>query len=75
MFYMHHAAMDWIWWIWQSRDLPARLEQISGGTSVDDDSNVGTTLATTLDVGLLGPTVTIADVMDIQGELMCYEYV
>ena len=72
---MHHAEIDRIWWIWQSGDLPARLEQISGGTSIDDSSNVGTTLATTLDVGLLGPNVTIADVMDVQGGVMCYEYV
>ena len=75
LFYLHHAAIDWFWWIWQSQD-PARLEEISGGTILGDPNSAKTTLETTLDIGPLGPVITIADVMDIQGGgLMCYEYV
>lgn len=75
LFFVHHASVDWGWWLWQSQDLPARLEEISGRTSIDDPSIGNTTLATTLDVGMLAPVVTIADVMDIKGGLMCYEYI
>ena len=75
LFYLHHAAIDWFWWIWQSQD-PARLEEISGGTILGDPNSAKTTLETALDIGPLGPVITIADVMDIQGGgLMCYEYV
>lgn len=72
---MHHAAIDHAWWTWQSQDLPTRLKDITGRIDMNDISNVGTTLATTLGVGQLAPEVTIADVMDIQGGLLCYEYV
>ena len=75
IFYMHHAAIDRAWWTWQSQDLPARLKDVSGRTDMDDISNVGTTLATTLGVGQLAPEVTIADVMDIRDGFLCYEYV
>ena len=72
MFYMIHTQVDRIWWIWQSQDLSARLKQISGPTSLDGSGN--TTLATTLDFGPLAPEIAIADVMDIQGGLLCYDY-
>lgn len=72
---MHHAGFDWLWWIWQSQDLPARFKQISGLINPYDLTSGNATLKTTLDFGLLAPAVTVADAMDIQGGLMCYEYI
>lgn len=30
VFFLHHAWLDKIWWQWQNKDLPARLEVIGG---------------------------------------------
>ena len=59
---------------------PGPLPSGSGGSSVgsvkrDGDPGEVTTLGHVLTLFGLMPNVTIADVMDVQGGLLCYEYV
>ncbi|KAF2279722.1 Di-copper centre-containing protein [Westerdykella ornata] len=85
LFYLHHAYLDKLWADWQSQNLSARLLDISGTNRApfppfsfplpgNDPGNV-TTLSHVLTVYGAVPNVTIADVMDIQGGTLCYEYV
>jgi tyrosinase len=74
IFYLHHGNLDRVWWIWQKKDLKRRLKDISGPTTQNPPYT-----EVTLDFGLkmsnLAPLVSIRDVMDTTGELLCYIYV
>ncbi|KAJ7484381.1 tyrosinase [Mycena latifolia] len=74
VFYLHHANLDRIWWSWQQKDLPNRLFDISGRSSVDPPF-VNITLAFELKMLNLAPLVTIRDVMDPRTQPLCYTYV
>ncbi|KUI61095.1 Tyrosinase [Cytospora mali] len=95
LFFLHHANLDRLWWIWQQADLSSRLNEMSGRnvpTISDLESNEwlfpsdsvldydgDTANVTTMDhvlwvVDLL-PNVTVADVMDIRGDVICAEYI
>ncbi|KDR80002.1 hypothetical protein GALMADRAFT_222927 [Galerina marginata CBS 339.88] len=77
IFYLHHANLDRVWWSWQKKDLSRRLVDISGPINLLDYDNVlggNVTLSFPLSLGLNAPNVTIADVMDINGGTLCYEY-
>lgn len=39
LFYLHHANIDRLWWLWQAADLPARLEEM-GGQNVPKTSDL-----------------------------------
>lgn len=88
---MHHAYLDKVFWEWQSANLPDRLYEIGGDnvgeiqsesdaeilsyTDYNGDDGDVTTLNHTLWVGGIMPNVTISDVMDLNGDLVCAEYV
>lgn len=55
-------------------DLANRLEDISGNTSVDPP-HVEVTLDFGLKMSNLAALIPIRDVMDIEGDVMCYTYV
>ncbi|KAH8163497.1 hypothetical protein CIB48_g4751 [Xylaria polymorpha] len=90
VFYLHHAWLDKLWWQWQQRDLPKRYTDMGGpnlpiagsvlgGQGPEfvnyfgDNGNV-TTLNHRLYMTELYPNVTIADVMDLHGDVVCSEY-
>ncbi|KAJ8488247.1 hypothetical protein ONZ45_g14025 [Pleurotus djamor] len=73
LFYLHHANLDRVWWLWQAKDLSKRLEEISGYTTFTPPfTNV--TLDFKLKMDKLGALMPIRDVMDIRASPMCYEY-
>jgi len=73
LFFLHHANLDRVWWMWQNK-LPYRLYEISGrSTLIAPFHNV--TLDSPLQMGTLGPTVPIRDIMDLWKEPNCYTYV
>ncbi|KAF7338726.1 Tyrosinase central domain-containing protein [Mycena sanguinolenta] len=74
VFYLHHANLDRIWWNWQQLDLPHRLFDVSGRSSVDPPF-VNITLAFELKMLNLAPLVPIRDIMDPRSEPLCYRYV
>lgn len=64
-----------MWWQWQKLDLPARLLDISGPSRSEMTSlSPNVTLDFVLSVGVLAPDVTIREVMNIQGTVLCYDY-
>ncbi|KAG6876274.1 hypothetical protein C0993_004542, partial [Termitomyces sp. T159_Od127] len=74
LFYLHHANLDRVWWMWQSADKQNRLYQISG-RSTQNDSYHNVTLDTTLPTGTFEQQpVTIRQVMDIENQPLCYTY-
>jgi tyrosinase len=73
LFFLHHANIDRIWWMWQNM-LPHRLYEISGRSTTQPPFH-NVTLDYPLLMGTLGPNVPIRDVMDIWTTPNCYTYV
>lgn len=75
-FWLHHAQIDRVWWIWQNQNLPERQNAISGTITLSNvpPSRNGT-LDDLLDLGVLGDVRTIGEVMDTTGGPFCYIYV
>jgi tyrosinase len=75
VFYLHHAMIDRVWWIWQMQDLPSRLTQVAGPVAGSRSrQGKGTDL---VDLGVNAPAVAINDLLDTMGGLdgqMCYIY-
>jgi len=70
---MHHGNLDRIWWEWQ-RTSPERLYEVSGRTSITPPYG-NLTFSYPLQMGNLGPTLPVRDVMDIRKEPSCYTYI
>ncbi|KAK4177133.1 hypothetical protein QBC36DRAFT_372443 [Triangularia setosa] len=110
LFFLHHGFVDKMWWDWQSKDLAARVKDISGLNAQDPDvgfsefpgsmdvesamwgkptpeilaatpdptsGDGGKTITLGHVMSSLGiiPNATVADVMDIKGGYLCYEFV
>jgi len=73
IFYLHHAALDRVWWRWQQADRANRLFQVAGFTSVADPV-VPTTLDYVMTFPGLGPNVTVREVMDSTSRPGCFTY-
>lgn len=78
VFYLHHANLDRLWWSWQSKDLNTRLSDMSGPLFQFDYGNErggNATLATTIRLGQsVNITLSVGDVMNIEGNILCYKY-
>jgi len=70
--------MDRAWWSWQSKNLAARLTDISGPLVQFDFGNQqggNATLDTPIHLGsTVKVTAKVRDVMNIKGKLLCYTY-
>ncbi|GME58660.1 Tyrosinase central domain protein [Neofusicoccum parvum] len=85
LFFLHHAAMDRIWWKWVNVDFEARVNDISGPDTqfaypFDFYGEVpyqNITLDYQMHVGPLSNSswVRVGDVMDIQKGVLCYDLV
>ncbi|KAH8147820.1 uncharacterized protein LAJ45_08286 [Morchella importuna] len=80
LFYLHHANMDRIWWMWQSQDLATRLTDISGpivqfGYPFSNNTSGGNvTLDFKIHLNELAGNVTLEQMMNIKGGDLCYDY-
>jgi len=78
IFWLHHANVDRIWWSWQTRNLSARVLDMSGPLVQFDYNNTKGGNATLDNVIRIGTTVnittTVREVMHIQRGILCYAY-
>ncbi|KAK1963248.1 Di-copper centre-containing protein, partial [Colletotrichum sublineola] len=70
VFYLHHAQLDRLWFIWQKRDEKTRLADYSG----QGDSGKNATLNDMIYLEGLDKEVSVSQVMDTQGGGLCYQY-
>lgn len=76
VFFMHHAMIDRVWWIWQSLDLKDRREAIHGtGTFFNQPPSPPTTLNDVIDLGYAGGRPRkMRELMSTTDEAFCYTY-
>ena len=76
-FYLHHAMVDRVWWIWQSLDRKNRLNQVSGTrTTFNQPPSGNVTLDDVIDLGFAGPFPPdkIRNLVDTTNGPFCYTY-
>lgn len=82
LFWLHHTQLDYMWTLWQNRDL-AHLNDIGGPRTMEGfgpsaDAVEETTLDTPIWMGFMADDVTVSAVMDTVnregGGKLCYEY-
>ncbi|TFK26542.1 Di-copper centre-containing protein [Coprinopsis marcescibilis] len=75
LFYLHHANVDRLWWLWQQANA-TRLNEISGPSDVRNFTNgPQITLDTPLKFGTLYQDVPVRYAMDTSSKKLCYTYV
>ena len=76
MFYLHHAQIDRVWWIWQMHNLPQSLNAVSGTLTIfNQPPSRNTTLDDEQDLGLNGGPVKLGNLLDTMSGPFCYIYV
>lgn len=71
LFFLRHAQLDRLWWIWQNMR-PERKYAYNGAAS--RSSNATASLDDVLFFKGLERDVTVSDIIDTQGDLLCYKY-
>lgn len=78
VFWLHHANIDRIWWIWQMKDLERRLVEISmTKTMLNRPPSENGTLEDVNNLGVLAGDVLTRDLMSTMGGMggrLCYLY-
>ncbi|KJK76587.1 hypothetical protein H634G_08175 [Metarhizium anisopliae BRIP 53293] len=75
LFYLHHAMLDRVWAIWQSRDWSARQNALDGTlTAQNYPPSANATVDDDMMVGNLGASRRIGEVMSTVGGYLCYVY-
>lgn len=73
-FWLLHGMIDRVWTIWQSQDLPNRMQVIAGGTSMMG-GGAAQKLTDNVDLGVLASKVfQIKDLVSIVDGPFCYVY-
>ncbi|KAL2163286.1 hypothetical protein VTH06DRAFT_5342 [Thermothelomyces fergusii] len=78
VFYLHHAQVDRIYWIWQMLDFENRQGVFGTNTMLNIPPSENTTVEDTVDVGHLGGPIKIKNLMSTTGQNgspLCYVYV
>ncbi|KAF7856954.1 hypothetical protein EAF04_009714 [Stromatinia cepivora] len=72
IFFLHHANLDRLWWLWQQRNLTVRLSEYTGPARNGSAEEASLTNVLPM-VGFAGDTK-VADVIDTSKGLLCYSY-
>lgn len=76
-FWLHHAQIDRVWWIWQNMGLPRRLHEVEGTiTFLNEPPSRNATLEDRFDLGVNDGFVgtIIGENLDTMGGRYCYVY-
>lgn len=74
LFWLHHGYIDKLYSDWQAVNPSKRLFETGGPTIPFQVNGTQVTLDFPLNMQWMAPTITVGDVMNIQGGLLCYEY-
>ncbi|TID18549.1 Guanine nucleotide-binding protein alpha-2 subunit [Venturia nashicola] len=77
LFFLHHTQVDRLWWLWQMQDPGTRLKQFHGPAEDFRNTTIKHSQASKSDIlpmGSIAEDMKVEDVMDTQGEYLCYEY-
>jgi hypothetical protein len=72
IFYLHHAQLDRLWYIWQQRDPEARLTAYNGHNQ--RHSMEMAKLSDKIKMQGWALEIEVHEVMNTEGELLCYRY-
>lgn len=75
MFFLHHAQVDRVYWIWQMQDFKNRQNVFGTQTLLDFPPSPNATVEDFLDVSPLNDQVKIKDMMNTVGGPLCYVYI
>ncbi|KAH7014498.1 uncharacterized protein B0I36DRAFT_378185 [Microdochium trichocladiopsis] len=75
LFFLHHAQIDHLWWLWQQEDTSKRLTEYNGPAfHFNEEGSREVSLDDVLPMyGLVERELTVREVIDTYGEL-CYSY-
>ncbi|RYP78270.1 hypothetical protein DL771_000747 [Monosporascus sp. 5C6A] len=73
LFFMHHAQVDRLWYLWQQRNPETRNKDIKG-QKFQPDNGVVATLDDVMPFMGLTADIKISEVMTTQNDLLCYSY-
>lgn len=77
-FFLHHAMIDYVWWVWQNQDIATRQNAYYGPVALGDPTAPMGTLDDVISIGVgvpIQPSVTSRDVMNTLAGPFCYIYV
>lgn len=77
MFFLHHAQVDRLWWIWQQQSPATRTFAYNGfhnANNPDGSNGPPVSLDDLLPMLGLGADVTVRSMMDVRGGSLCYTY-
>ena len=76
LFFLHHAQIDRLWWLWQQQDVQKRSHEFSGPVASKDQglTSEQADLHDTIKVLGLAEDVSVDQVMITQSDLLCYKY-
>ncbi|KAJ1327075.1 tyrosinase [Microdochium nivale] len=74
LFFLHHAQIDRLWWLWQQKDLSTRGAEYSGEAAhFGETGRREVSLDDVLLMGGIAPDITVREVIDVSKSL-CYTY-
>lgn len=74
LFFLHHAQVDRLWWMWQQKD-EGRLEEYSGeALHYGEQGRREVRMDDVLSMGGIGEDVTVGEVMDTRSAKLCFTY-
>jgi tyrosinase len=76
LFFLHHAQIDRLWWLWQEEDIENRASDYSGTIHNKDGSYTdnGVSLDDILQMMGIEGDLTVRDVMNTTNSRLCYTY-
>ena len=74
-FYLHHAQIDRVYWIWQNLDPATRLQAVSGTHTIFNiPPSQNTTLEDIIELGPNAGPYPLGELLDTTGGPFCYIY-
>ncbi|KAK0448654.1 hypothetical protein EV421DRAFT_1475578 [Armillaria borealis] len=78
LFWLHHSYIDYLWWKWQGDNETRIFDREGAGYETQAEPKTGfveTSEATVLHMFDVLPNGTVGQVLDTQGDYLCYTYI